>query len=76
MSEDPAYRFDVQEARIILEGGTTWYAAQRATQEDLVNIRHHYDQINHFQALGMMMRRLVQMRNFIWRLLKPLIIWF
>jgi len=52
MSEDPAYRFDVQEARIILEGGTTWYAAQRATQEDLVNIRHHYDQINHFQALG------------------------
>ncbi len=31
MSEDPAYRFDVQEARIILEGGTTWYAAQRAT---------------------------------------------
>ncbi len=21
-------------------------------QEDLVNIRHHYDQINHFQALG------------------------
>ena len=52
MSEDPAHRFDVQEARIILEGGTTWYAAQRATQEILVNIRHHYDQINHFQALG------------------------
>ncbi len=52
IDEDPAYRFDVQEARIILEGGTAWYAAQRATPKDLENIRQCYDQITHFQALG------------------------
>ncbi len=52
ISEDPAYRFDVREERIILEGGTTWYAAQRASREDLVHIRHYYDQISHFQSLG------------------------
>lgn len=52
IDEDPAYRFDVQEARMILEGGTAWYAAQRATAEDLENIRHCFDQISHFQSLG------------------------
>lgn len=52
MDEDPAYRHDVQEARIILEGGTAWYAAQRASKEDLAHIRHCYDQISHFQAAG------------------------
>lgn len=52
MDEDPAYRFDVQEARIILEGGTAWYAAQRATPEDLVKIRYCYEQISHFQSIG------------------------
>ncbi|WP_218698111.1 transcriptional regulator LldR [Acinetobacter harbinensis] len=52
IDQDPAYRFDVQEARIVLEGGTAWYAAQRATPEDLLNIRRCYEQISHFQGLG------------------------
>lgn len=52
IDEDPAYRFDVQEARIILEGGTAWYAAQRATPEDVSKIRHYYQQISHFQSMG------------------------
>ncbi|WP_174492306.1 MULTISPECIES: transcriptional regulator LldR [Acinetobacter] len=52
IDEDPAYRFDVQEARMVLEGGTAWYAAQRATPQDLENIRQCYDQITYFQALG------------------------
>ena len=52
IDEDPAYRFDVQEARMVLEGGTAWYAAQRATAEDLKKIRACYEQIVHFQILG------------------------
>lgn len=52
MHQDPEYRFDVQEARMVLEGGTAWYAAQRATPADLENIRQCYEQINHFQVLG------------------------
>ena len=52
MNQDPEYRFDVQEARMVLEGGTAWYAAQRATAEDLANIRQCFEQINHFQMLG------------------------
>ncbi len=31
IEEDPLYRFDVQEARLLLEGGTAWYAALRST---------------------------------------------
>lgn len=52
LSQDPEYRFDVQEARIVLEGGTAWYAAQRATVEDKQKIRKYFDQINHFQLQG------------------------
>jgi GntR family L-lactate dehydrogenase operon transcriptional regulator len=52
IDEDPAYRFDVQEARIILEGGAAWHAALRATPEDIQHIRDCYDQITHFQSLG------------------------
>lgn len=52
IDEDPTYRFDVQEARMVLEGGTAWYAAQRSTPDDRIKIRHYYDQISHFQALG------------------------
>ena len=52
IDEDPAYRFDVQEARMVLEGGTAWYAAKRATEQDLEKIRYCYDQITHFQELG------------------------
>ena len=52
IDEDPAYRFDVQEARTILEGGSAWYAAQRATPKDLAQIREYYDQISYFQSIG------------------------
>ncbi|MBI1453245.1 transcriptional regulator LldR [Acinetobacter sp. FL51] len=52
IDEDPAYRFDVQEARSILEGGTAWYAAQRATTEDIKYIRQCYEQIAYFQSIG------------------------
>ena len=52
IDEDPAYRFDVQEARTILEGGSAWYAAKRATKEDIEKIRYYYDQITYFQSLG------------------------
>ena len=49
---DPEYRFDVQESRLVLEGGTAWYAAQRATPDDIAKIRQCYEQIAHFQAIG------------------------
>lgn len=52
IDQDPSYRFDVQEARMVLEGGTAWYAAQRATEDDIVKIRECYDRIAHFQAIG------------------------
>lgn len=52
MDQDPDYRFDVQEARMVLEGGTAWYAAQRATPDDLEKIRYYFDQIHHFQLQG------------------------
>ncbi|ENV33400.1 transcriptional regulator LldR [Acinetobacter gerneri] len=52
IDEDPSYRFDVQEARMVLEGGTAWYAAQRATEDDILKIREYYDQIAHFQSIG------------------------
>ncbi|MEN8281241.1 transcriptional regulator LldR [Acinetobacter gerneri] len=52
IDEDPSYRFDVQEARMVLEGGTAWYAAQRATDDDILKIREYYDQIAHFQSIG------------------------
>ena len=35
LDADPLYRLDVQEARIVLEGGTAWYAAQRASKQDI-----------------------------------------
>lgn len=49
---DPEYRFDVQESRLVLEGGTAWYAAQRATADDIAKIRQCYEQIAYFQAIG------------------------
>lgn len=52
MDVDPEYRFDVQESRLILEGGTAWYAAQRATPDDIKKIRQCYDQIANYQLLG------------------------
>ena len=52
IDQDPEYRFDVQESRLILEGGTAWYAAQRATAEDIAKIRQCYERIAHYQAIG------------------------
>lgn len=49
---DPSYRFDVQEARLALEAGTTWLAAERATEQDKQKIRYYYEQISKYQALG------------------------
>lgn len=52
IDQDPSYRFDVQEARLILEGGTAFYAAERATKQDRAKIRYYYEQIAHYQSLG------------------------
>ncbi len=43
IEEDPLYRFDVQEARLVLEGGTAWYAALRSRpREDRAKIHHYF----------------------------------
>lgn len=52
IEEDPLYRFDVQEARLILEGGTAWYAALRSTPEDRAKIHHYFDEISRYQNAG------------------------
>jgi GntR family L-lactate dehydrogenase operon transcriptional regulator len=52
LEEDPQYRFDVQESRLILEGGTAWYAAQRATEQDRAKIHQYFDEIAQHQARG------------------------
>lgn len=52
IAQDPDYRFDVQEARAVLEGGTAWYAALRATDEEKALIRTAYDRLQHFQQIG------------------------
>ncbi len=52
MSEDPDYRYDVQEARAVLESGTAWYAAKRASEEDRQMIREAYERLLHYQAQG------------------------
>lgn len=49
---DPLFRFDVQEARVILEEGTAWYAAQRATPEDIKKIEACYDALTQYQRNG------------------------
>lgn len=52
LEDDPLYRFDVQEARLVLEGGTAWYAAMRATASDRDNIHQCYERIMRFQNQG------------------------
>lgn len=49
---DPLYRLDVYEARLVLEAGTAWYAAQRATPADIEHIRAAYDRLADFQRQG------------------------
>lgn len=64
IDQDPSYRFDVQEARLILEGGTAWYAAERATEQDKAKIRYYYEQISHYQSLGDNEQAAIQDANF------------
>lgn len=52
VSGDPAYRYDVLEARHALEAGTVWHAALRATDEDKARIRQCFDAIADHQARG------------------------
>ncbi|HAV5310574.1 transcriptional regulator LldR [Acinetobacter baumannii] len=52
IEEDPLYRFDVQEARLVLEGGTAWYAALRSTPEDRAKIHHYFNEISRHQNAG------------------------
>ena len=52
MEEDPDYRFDVQESRLVLEGGTAWYAALRSTASDREKIHHYYDEIAFYKMKG------------------------
>lgn len=52
LSQDPDYRFDVQEARAVLEGGTAWYASLRATDEEKAHIREAYEKLQHYQQIG------------------------
>ncbi|WLF82918.1 FCD domain-containing protein [Moraxella sp. ZY210820] len=62
--QDASYRFDVQEARLILESGTAYYAAERATEQDKAKIRYYYEQISHYQALGDNEQAAIQDANF------------
>lgn len=50
VSGDPAYRYDVLEARHVLEGGTAWHAALRASDADKTRIRSCFDDIVYFQS--------------------------
>lgn len=52
LAQDPNYRFDVQEARAVLEGGTAWYAALRATDEEKAHIREAYEKLQYYQQIG------------------------
>lgn len=52
LDADPQYRYDVIEARRTLEGGTAWYAAQRATPADLEKIRRGLAIMEQYQSEG------------------------
>lgn len=49
LRDDPQYRYDVLEARQIIEVSTAWLAAQRATDQDRDNIRRCFDAMLHHQ---------------------------
>lgn len=51
MRDDPQYRYDVLEARQILEVGTACLAAQRATDNDRDRIRRCFDEMLHHQNM-------------------------
>lgn len=56
LSEDPHYRYDVLEARQVLEKMTAWYAAERATKEDKQKIQNCFDRMMAHQKAGDMAR--------------------
>ena len=45
LRDDPQYRYDVLETRQILEIGTAWHAALRATEQDKDHIRRCFDEL-------------------------------
>lgn len=47
--DDPQYRYDVLEARQMIELTTAWHAAQRATDKDRDHIRRCFDEMLHHQ---------------------------
>uniref|UniRef100_UPI00333F36D2 transcriptional regulator LldR n=1 Tax=Castellaniella defragrans TaxID=75697 RepID=UPI00333F36D2 len=52
VSDDPGYRYDVLEARHVLEGGIAWNAALRATQRDKDRIQACFEEMLRFQGSG------------------------
>lgn len=51
LRHDPQYRYDVLETRQILEAGTAWHAAQRATAQDKAQIQRCFDNLLHCQRI-------------------------
>lgn len=49
---DPAYNYDMLEARHALESSTAWYAALRATDQDKANIQRCFDSMVNYQQQG------------------------
>lgn len=50
--QDPEYRFDVLEIRHALEASAAWHAAQRATEDDKLRIRQHFERMLEASASG------------------------
>lgn len=49
---DPAYNYDMLEARHALESSTAWFAALRATEHDKANIQRCFDSMVKYQQQG------------------------
>lgn len=52
VADHPALRDDISEFRRVLEGATAYYAAQRATESDLQNIRAQMAELERASACG------------------------
>lgn len=50
LRDDPEYRLDILEARHVLEAGTAWHAALRATAEDKQRLQYCFDAMSELQA--------------------------
>lgn len=75
IDQDPAYRFDVQEARTILEGGLLGMPQSVPRQKTYKIFVNATIKLVIFSHLVMMIRQHKLMLNFIWRLPKHHIIW-